>query len=123
MKKSGTLTRVITGISLLGCGFSPVFAVLLAFAVPLGFGQGAIDTGMNFYVSKHYSSRDMSWLHCCWGVGATLGPLIASVFLQSTGSWRSAYFAIGAAQVLAVGTNFSPLHLHMNGIRVCGLCT
>jgi fucose permease len=90
----------VTGLSLLGCGFSPVFAVLLACAVPLGFGQGAIDTGMNFYVSKHYSSRDMSWLHCCWGVGATLGPLIAAVFLQSTGSWRSAYFAIGTTQVL-----------------------
>ena len=90
----------VTGLSLVGCGFSPVFAVLLAFAVPLGFGQGAIDTGMNFYVSKHYSSRDMSWLHCCWGVGATLGPLIASVFLQSTGSWRSAYFVIGSIQVL-----------------------
>ena len=103
LRKIGTgrllaVCGAITGLSLIGCGFSPVFAVLLAFAVPLGFGQGAIDTGMNFYVSKHYSSRDMSWLHCCWGVGATLGPLIASVFLQSTGSWRSAYFAIGAAQ-------------------------
>lgn len=105
LRKIGTgrllaVCGAVTGLSLLGCGFSPAFAVLLAFAVPLGFGQGAIDTGMNFYVSKHYSSRDMSWLHCCWGVGATLGPLIASVFLQSTGSWRSAYFAIGATQVL-----------------------
>ena len=105
LRKIGTgrllaVCGAVTGLSLVGCGFSPWFATLLAFAVPLGFGQGAIDTGMNFYVSKHYSSRDMSWLHCCWGVGATLGPLIASVFLQSTGSWRSAYFAIGAAQVL-----------------------
>lgn len=105
LRKIGTgrllaVCGAVTGLSLVGCGFSPVFAVLLAFAVPLGFGQGAIDTGMNFYVSKHYSSRDMSWLHCCWGVGATLGPLIASIFLQSTGSWRSAYFAIGTAQVL-----------------------
>jgi len=105
LRKIGTgrllaVCGAITGLSLVGCGFSPVFAVLLAFAVPLGFGQGAIDTGMNFYVSKHYSSRDMSWLHCCWGVGATLGPLIASIFLQSTGSWRSAYFAIGSVQVV-----------------------
>ncbi|MBR4717247.1 MAG: MFS transporter [Lentisphaeria bacterium] len=105
LRKIGTgrllaVCGAITGLSLVGCGFSPVFAVLLAFAVPLGFGQGAIDTGMNFYVSKHYSSRDMSWLHCCWGVGATLGPLIASIFLQSTGSWRSAYFAIGTTQVI-----------------------
>ena len=93
------LCGAVTGVSLLGCGLSPVFAVLLAFAVPLGFGQGAIDTGMNFYVSKHYSSRDMSWLHCCWGVGATLGPLIASIFIQQTGSWRSGYLAIGSAQI------------------------
>ena len=90
----------ITGLSLIGCGFSPVFAVLLACAIPLGFGQGAIDTGMNFYVSKHYSSRDMSWLHCCWGVGATLGPLLASLFLQRTGSWKSGYFAIGSCQLV-----------------------
>ena len=105
LRKIGTgrllaICGAVTGCSLIGCGFSPVFAVLLAFAVPLGFGQGAIDTGMNYYVSKHYSSRDMSWLHCCWGVGATLGPLIASIFLQSTGSWRSAYFAIGSTQIL-----------------------
>jgi fucose permease len=105
LRKIGTgrllaVCGAVTGLSLVGCGFSPVFALLLAFAVPLGFGQGAIDTGMNFYVSKHYSSRDMSWLHCCWGIGATLGPLIASLFLQSSGSWRSAYFAIGGTQVL-----------------------
>ena len=90
----------VTGLSLIGCGFSPAFAVLLAFAIPLGFGQGAIDTGMNYYVSKHYSSRDMSWLHCCWGVGSTIGPLIAALFLQNTGSWRSSYFAIGSIQLI-----------------------
>ena len=105
LRKIGTgrllaVCGAVTGLSLVGCGFSPVFAVLLACAVPLGFGQGAIDTGMNYYVSKHYSSRDMSWLHCCWGVGATIGPLLASIFLQTTGSWRSGYFVIGSAQVL-----------------------
>lgn len=90
----------VTGLSLVGCGFSPGFAVLLAFAIPLGFGQGAIDTGMNFYVSKHYSSRDMSWLHCCWGVGSTIGPLLAALCLQHTGSWRNGYFVIGTFQLL-----------------------
>jgi len=90
----------VTGLSLVGCGFSPAFAALLAFAVPLGFGQGAIDTGMNFYVSKHYSSRDMSWLHCCWGIGATIGPLIASIFIQLTDSWRSGYLVIGTVQLV-----------------------
>ena len=105
LRKIGTgrllaVCGAVTGISLVGCGFAPVYAVLLACAIPLGFGQGAIDTGMNYYVSKHYSSRDTSWLHCCWGVDATIGPLLASVFLQTTGSWRSGYFVIGAVQVL-----------------------
>ena len=94
------LCGAVTGISLVGCGFSPVFAVLLACAIPLGFGQGAIDTGMNYYVSKHYSSRDMSWLHCCWGIGATLGPLIASIFIQYSDSWRAGYLVIGSVQIL-----------------------
>lgn len=97
-----TLCGAVTGLSLVGCGFSPVFIVLLALAVPLGFGQGAIDTGMNYYVSKRYSSRDMSWLHCCWGVGATIGPLIASLFVQKAGSWRAAYFVIGSIQIALV---------------------
>ena len=105
LRKIGTgrllaICGAVTGLSLIGCGWSPVFAVLLAFAIPLGFGQGAVDTGMNYYVSKHYSSRDMSWLHCCWGVGATLGPLLASLFLQRTGSWKSGYFAIGSCQLV-----------------------
>ena len=90
----------VTGLSLVGCGFSPAFAILLAFAFPLGFGQGAIDTGMNYYVSKHYSSRDMSWLHCCWGIGSTIGPLLAALCLQNTGSWRNGYFVIGSCQLV-----------------------
>ena len=105
LRKIGTgrllaVCGAVTGISLICCGASPVFACLLAFAIPLGFGQGAIDTGMNYYVSKHYSSRDMSWLHCCWGIGATLGPLIASIFIQRADSWRAGYFVIGSVQVL-----------------------
>lgn len=105
LRKIGTgrllaICGAVTGVSLICCGASPVFACLLAFAIPLGFGQGAIDTGMNYYVSKHYSSRDMSWLHCCWGIGATLGPLIASIFIQRADSWRAGYFVIGSVQVL-----------------------
>ena len=38
----------MTGIGLLGYSLSPVFWIILLCAVPLGFGQGAIDTGMNF---------------------------------------------------------------------------
>ncbi|HRM94765.1 MAG TPA: TetR/AcrR family transcriptional regulator, partial [Alicycliphilus sp.] len=32
-------------------------------------------------LALHYEARHMSWLHCFWGVGATLGPVILSLFL------------------------------------------
>lgn len=40
----------------------------------------------------------MSWLHCCWGLGATLGPVILSVFLGGHNGWRFGYGAVAALQ-------------------------
>ena len=89
----------VTGCSLLGYAFSPAFWCLLLFAIPLGFGQGAVDTGMNYYVARHYTSRDMSWLHCCWGLGASCGPGLVTLILASGGSWRWGYVTVGAIQL------------------------
>ena len=44
--------------------------------VPYGLGAGAVDAALNNYVALHYSSKHMSWLHCFWGVGASIGPYI-----------------------------------------------
>lgn len=96
----------VTGFSLLGYALTPAFWLLLVFAIPLGFGQGAVDTGMNFYVAKHYTSRDMNWLHCCWGIGATLGPMFATAVISAGWSWRGAYASVSAVQ-LTLGTLFA----------------
>ena len=88
-----------TGLALLGIAFAPSFAVLLLLAVPLGLGAGAVDAAMNHFVARHYSSRHMNWLHGCWGVGATVGPLIMGAALASAGGWRFGYQAIGALQM------------------------
>ncbi len=104
LRKLGTgkllaICGLVTGASLLGYAVSPAFWCLLLFAIPLGFGQGAVDTGMNFYVAKHYTSRDMSWLHCCWGVGASSGPLLVTLILASGWSWRWGYGTVAAIQL------------------------
>lgn len=96
----------VTGLSLLGYALTPAFWLLLVFAVPLGFGQGAVDTGMNFYVAKHYTSRDMNWLHCCWGIGATAGPMFATAVIAAGWSWRGAYAGVSAVQ-LTLGALFA----------------
>ena len=41
-----------------------------------------MDAALNNFVALHYSNRHMSWLHCMWGVGATVGPYIMGYALS-----------------------------------------
>ena len=76
--------------------------MLFPLAVTLGLGAGAIDSALNNYVAVHYKASHMSFLHCCWGLGATAGPLILSYSIQNS-TWRTGYRIIALMQaVLAV---------------------
>lgn len=46
--------------------------MLCLWAAPYGLGAGSVDATLNNYVALHYKSRHMSWLHCMWGVGASV---------------------------------------------------
>lgn len=94
---------LFTGIALLGYSLTPGFYWLVLFTVPLGLGQGAVDSGLNFYVAEHYSARHMSWLHCFWGVGASLGPFIMTSFLGSSGNWRGGYRTVSVTLLVLSG--------------------
>ena len=94
-----TVSGLLTGLALLGFALSPSFALLLLLAVPLGLGAGAVDARLNQFVAAHYSARHMNWLHGCWGVGATLGPLIMASALTSATGWRQGYLWIGGVQL------------------------
>lgn len=87
----------MTGLALLGFSFAPSYYWLLPLAIPLGLGGGAVDAALNHYVASHYQAHHMNWLHSFWGVGATLGPIIMSVFL--TTSWRYGYRTISILQL------------------------
>lgn len=95
------LSTLLTAAALLGFSFSGSILFLLVLAVPLGLGAGAIDAGLNNYVALHYQARHMNWLHCFWGIGATLGPAIMSTFLHSE-NWRGGYRTIAGLQFLLV---------------------
>ncbi len=92
---------LLTAAGLIGISFSPNIWVMIAFTVILGYGAGAIDTGLNNYVSLHYKARHMSWLHCFWGVGVTISPIIMSFFLKGeNSSWRTGYRVIATIQIV-----------------------
>ena len=90
----------VTALGLVGISFAPNIAVIILFSIILGYGAGAIDTGVNNFVSLHYNASHMNFLHCFWGVGVTVSPMIMSIFLDSEGSWRNGYRVVALLQVL-----------------------
>ncbi len=85
--------------------------MLCIFAVPYGIGAGAIDAALNNYVAIHYSARHMSWLHCMWGVGASISPYIMSAALATARSWQGGYFTVSAIQFVITAFLFLSLPL------------
>ncbi|MFS0776892.1 MFS transporter [Neobacillus sp. 3P2-tot-E-2] len=102
---------LMTAVALLGFHFTPSLFWLFICAIPLGLGAGAVDTGINNYVASHYKAHHMSWLHCFWGVGATMGPVIMAQFISGQHSWRSGYLAIAGLQFALVVILFFTLPL------------
>ena len=102
---TGVVTIVsvsMTAVALLGFSVSGTFWMLCLWAVPLGLGAGSVDAALNNFVALHYPSRHMNWLHCFWGVGATLGPLVMGICLSGGGLWGAGYRVIGLAQIALV---------------------
>mgnify|MGYP000143395609 FL=1 len=82
---AGKVTAVsvaLTAMALAGFSVAPNYWVLLLIAIPYGLGAGGVDAALNNYVAIHYESRHMSWLHCMWGVGASVGPYIMGYALS-----------------------------------------
>ena len=98
---AGKVTAIsvgLTALALLGFSASSSFGQLCLWAVPYGLGAGSVDAALNNYVALHYASRHMSWLHCMWGVGASLGPYIMGYALTGGQGWNSGYRSVALLQ-------------------------
>ena len=101
----------VTAVALFGFSFSKSFWMLCLWAVPYGLGAGSVDAALNNYVALHYKSRHMSWLHCMWGVGATLGPYIMGYALSGGQGWDAGYRYVGIIQITLTAILFFSLPL------------
>lgn len=102
---TGMVTAIsvaMTAFALIGFSTSHSFIMLCIWAVPYGLGAGSVDASINNYVALHFASRHMSWLHCMWGVGATLGPYIMGFALTNNNAWNRGYLYIGLLQMVLV---------------------
>lgn len=89
----------LTALALLGFSFSTSYWQLCLAAIPYGLGAGGVDAALNNYVALHYTSRHMSWLHCMWGVGASVGPYIMGFALTGGQGWAGGYRIIALLQM------------------------
>jgi fucose permease len=99
----GNLLWVSSGfvaLAMFGSALAPAWMVFAGCGAVWGLGSGGIDAGLNAYVSSHFSARHVNWLHACYSLGATLGPLVMTVMLVGLGSWRMGYGVVGGALLL-----------------------
>lgn len=103
-KKFGTgsvtaASVLMTAVALFGFSISHSYIMLCFWAIPYGLGAGSVDASLNNYVALHYASRHMSWLHCMWGIGASLGPYIMGSALTGGRGWNMGYRYIAILQI------------------------
>ena len=107
---TGKITAVsvlTTAVALFGFSVSHSFLALCLWGIPYGLGAGSVDAALNNYVALHYKARHMSWLHCMWGVGASIGPYIMGYALSIKQGWSMGYryisiFQIGLTAILII---------------------
>lgn len=94
-----TFSVFLTAIALFGFSISNSFILLCFFAIPYGLGAGAVDAALNNYVAINFSSKHMNWLHCFWGVGATISPYLMSFALLKDWGWSAGYSIVATIQI------------------------
>ncbi|MCH3967988.1 MAG: MFS transporter [Atopobiaceae bacterium] len=103
---TGRLTAAsvgLTAVALAGLSTTTSLWQVCLWAVPYGLGAGAVDASLNGYVALHYQASHMSWLHCSWGIGASLGPMVMGACLARMAGWQAGYLTIGAVQAVLAG--------------------
>ena len=111
---AGLVTAVSVGMTaaaLFGFSLSGSFILLCLWAIPYGLGAGSVDAALNNYVALHYSSRQMSWLHCFWGIGVTISPYIMSFCLTKNLGWNKGYLSVSIIQIVLTAFLFISLPL------------
>lgn len=109
---AGMVTAVsvaMTAVALFGFSISGSFPALCLWAIPYGLGAGSVDAALNNYVALHCTSRDMSWLHCMWGVGTIVGPYVMGYALTNGMTWNRGYLIISLIQIVLSAALFLSL--------------
>ena len=108
IKRFGIARFVTGGVLLMILGYvcyasASSWLVLLVAVAIASMGSGAIDAGLNTFVSAGYTTGQLNWLHAAYGVGVTIGPILATyTIVTAQQSWRMSYWLVLIPMVLGV---------------------
>ena len=113
--KVTAVSGLMTAVALFGFSISYQFWMLLFWSLPYGLGAGGVDAILNNYVALHYKAQHMSWLHCMWGVGASISPYIMSFALVKLDAWSYGYLIVAIVQIVLSVAIFMSVPLWKKG--------
>ncbi|GCE15915.1 hypothetical protein KTT_57740 [Tengunoibacter tsumagoiensis] len=110
MEKLGLRTYLITGILLYVVLFillslHPPFVMVMALLFLIGACAAIVDPGFNAYIATFPDNTVVfNFLHAFYGLGALIGPLLASSIIALSSGWNLVYAVeAAAAAVLLAG--------------------
>ncbi|HEX8914018.1 MAG TPA: MFS transporter, partial [Humisphaera sp.] len=103
-------STAVVAAALVGFAAAPGWGWMLPMGLAVGLGSGAIDASINTFAATSFSARAVTWLHACYGVGATIGPLVMAAVANAAGlGWRWGYGLLAAALgAMALAFSFTP---------------
>jgi fucose permease len=113
--KLGVRAVMIIGPAVVALGaivisFAPPFVALMGGFLLSGFGIGLIDAGLNSHVAGLPNNTALlNYLHAFFGVGALLGPLLATYVVTNKLQWNTPYYVwiiVGISLVIGFGLAF-----------------
>ena len=106
---------LLSALAFFGYTIAPAWIVMVVLGILTGFGAGIIDAGANTYLAAEYNAGQMQWLHACFGIGTTIGPVLMTASLAQFAAWRPGYMVIAVFRlILAVGFLFFLPHWKMS---------
>jgi fucose permease len=119
LDRRDTRLILVPGMLLMAAGLVGTVATgnlifALAASLLLGVGTGFLDVGSNFAIGTLFTSNAgsvLAALHTFYGVGLSIGPLVAEWALVRQSDWRAAYLVPGIlAVVFALLLLGQPIH-------------
>lgn len=103
-----TLSSAVIALGLAGYALAASWFAFFPIGFVMGIGSGAIDSGLNGYAARHFSARHLNWLHACWGIGASAGPVIMTACIARGLGYRGGYATLAwVLGAVAVGFLFT----------------